>query len=159
MSGTWKALRKCQLFSFSGESCHSHRKLSHSIPDAIKLPLLEHSQPQEAPRLLSSLFWKVLRKVFPRELKSAATSILILVLPHNTTPLPFPSDRYDSSPEFLPPRLNIPKPVSQSTHGLAPKPPTILRLPKNTAATGGHDTSDWCRPQTGWHPSAQKPRI
>lgn len=33
-----------------------------SIPDAVKLPLLEHSQPQKAPSLLSSLFWKVLAK-------------------------------------------------------------------------------------------------
>ena len=150
---------KCQLFSFSGESCHSHRKLSHSIPDAVKLPLLEHSQPQEAPRLLSSLFWKVLRKVFPRELKSAATSIPILVLPHNMSPYLFHLTGMIALLSFFPPSLNIPKSVSQSTYGLAPKPPTILRLPKNAAAAGGHDTSDWCRPQTGRHPPAQKPRI
>lgn len=48
---------------------------SFSIPDAIKLPLLEHSQPQKAPSLLS-LFWKVLVKD-SLGLEAAATSILV----------------------------------------------------------------------------------
>lgn len=75
-----------------------------SIPDAIKLPLLEHSQPQKAPSLLSSLFWKVLVKD-SLGLEAAATSILVLALPPNMSPEksdPFPYDKYDGSPEFSP---------------------------------------------------------
>lgn len=118
--GTWEAPWKCQLLSFSGESCHSQEAFpqhpsSHQPASANTRSVTGCFQAVEHLVLESSY------KDLPQELKFAATSFLILVLPHKTYPKksnPFPCDRFNGSPDISPSSLNIPRSVGQSTHDL-----------------------------------------